>query len=563
MYVKGLLSAALQIRRKFGRCAPLKEELSLEILVNPLLREMNALKRLYVQQTIPRCPDSAGHNILSLWKYLSSSPHRFYDQYVHTAYFDWLAKRITHNKSELRSYISVNSEQLDRAISSLEEINLFDWHDSDVTKDEFAAIRFIDQTVNPAYLRLVEAVLFPLLRVVAFFSRIDRDKGTDGLDLWSVFEEVRSSSMKCATACYQHVVRNGIGHGGVTYLENAIRYRDKKGNEETYTVHDLLRLFDDALDCCNGLALGLHTFFLAQHPDEFPRLRSLLLQELKEETKLPWWEVDACLPATRSNSSQLIIYARASSSDVNKIHFSVFHSAILAEQFAPGYRRYFVSIRSERAWPGFAAFDGVKLADLRQRRDSSLSDYGDVLEDRTLFFVPKLKPVKIFRLLETMAVALKYQYFVAAMKKRRSLTIESRGATIHRNSWGAVIKGSVFFAVNDDELCKDEIIKRCKQIVAVAHTEARKHLSWCNLSKYLPVGYARVSVFQTNHRKRRLVGFGLGEDLVCTIQVQRIRRIKAPDMAGSTVEIHGKYRVAWNQSWLCLGSAQQIDTGDV
>jgi hypothetical protein len=526
----------------------LKDELNLEILENSLLREVNARKRLEVQQMIPRCPDSAGHNILSLWKYLSSSPHRFYDQHVHTAYFDWLVERITQNKSELRSYISENSEQLNRAISSLEEINRFDWHDSDVTKDELAAIRFIDQAVNPAYLRLVEAVLFPLVHVVAFFSRTDRGKGTSGLDLWSAFEEVQSGSMRCAIACYQHVVRNGIGHGGVTYLENAIRYRDKKGNEETYAVHDLLRLFDDALDCCNGLALGLHTFFLAQHPDEFPRPRSLLLQELKEETKLPWWEVDDCLPATRSNSSQLVVYARASSSDINKIRFSVFHSAILAEQFAPGYCRYFVSIRSEKAWPGFAAFDGVKLADLRQRSDSSLSDYGDVLEDRMLFFVPKLKPLKIFRLLETMAAALKYQYFVAAMKKRRSLTIESRGATVHRNSWGAVLKGSVFFAVGDEELCKNEIVKRCKQIVAVALSEARKHQSWRNLSKYLPVGYARISVFRTNYRKRRLAGFGLGEDLVCTIQVQRIRRIKAPDIFGSTVEIHGKYRVAWNQS---------------
>ncbi|WP_370306332.1 hypothetical protein [Sinimarinibacterium flocculans] len=534
-----------------------------EILENPLLKEFNREKRLYVKQAIPQCPDSAGRHILSLWKYLSASPHRFYNRQVHVAYFDWLSNRIGESRSRLKSYIADNAEQLDRAISSLDEINQYDWHDSELSNDEFAAIRFVDQVVNPAYLRLVEAVLFPLIRVVAFFSRIDRGKGTEGLDLWSAIEEVGSGPLGCAIVGYRHVVRNGIGHGGVAYLENAIRYKDKKGNEETYAVHDFLRLFDDVLDCCNGLALGLHTFLLAHHPDDFVRPRSLLLHELKEETKLPWWEVDACLPATRSNSSQLIIYAKASTSDVDKVRFSAFQSAILAEQFAPGYGRYFVSIRSSKAWPGFAAFDGVKLADLRKQNDSSLSDYGDVLENRLLFFVPTLKPLRVLRRLETIAAVLKYQFAVTAIRRKKNLTVEARGATVHRNSWGAVLKGGVVLSTGDVDLSKDGVLAHCKRIVSAALSEARKQQSWMSVARYLPVGYARVAVFRKNYRKRRLSEFGLGEDLVCTIQVQRIRRIKSPDIFGSTVEVHGKYRVAWNQSWLRVSGAHQHIAGDV
>ena len=30
---------------------------------------------------------------------------------------------------------------------------------------------------------------------------------------------------------YKHIVRNGIGHGGITFRSGEIRYRDKKGNE--------------------------------------------------------------------------------------------------------------------------------------------------------------------------------------------------------------------------------------------------------------------------------------------------------------------------------------------
>jgi hypothetical protein len=69
-------------------------------------------------------------------------------------------------------------------------------------------------------------------------------------------------------------------------------------------------------------------------------------------------------------------------------------------------------------------------------------------------------------------------------------------------------------------------------------------------SAYLPLGYAHVAVFRRDYRRRRLSGFGLGNDLVCTVRLQRIRRIKSPDVLGSTVETMGKWRIAWNKAWL-------------
>ena len=54
-------------------------------------------------------------------------------------------------------------------------------------------------------------------------------------------------------------------------------------------------------------------------------------------------------------------------------------------------------------------------------------------------------------------------------------------------------------------------------------------------------------------------GFGLGEDLVCTVQIHRTRRIKSLDIMGSTIEMIGKWRVAWNKAWLDAVGEQILD----
>ena len=57
----------------------------------------------------------------------------------------------------------------------------------------------------------------------------------------------------------------------------------------------------------------------------------------------------------------------------------------LCEYLAPGYDRYFFSLRSQVALPGFAAFDGRRLAAVREAGPTSESDYQGVLEEDGLF----------------------------------------------------------------------------------------------------------------------------------------------------------------------------------
>jgi len=62
----------------------------------------------------------------------------------------------------------------------------------------------------------------------------------------------------------------------------------------------------------------------------------------------------------------------------------------------------------------------------------------------------------------------------------------------------------------------------------------------------LPLGYARISLFEKDYRKRRIVSFGLNKELIGTIQMKKIKRIKVPDIFNSTIDVKGKYRFAWN-----------------
>lgn len=128
--------------------------------------------------------------------------------------------------------------------------------------------------------------------------------------------------------------------------------------------------------------------------------------------------------------------------------------------------------------------------------------------------------------------------------------IHVREAEIHRNAWGSVLKGSVFLEFPDGKLTQDLVRKFRRGIVRQALSGARHKTSIFKISRFLPLGFARISVFCKDYRRRRLSGFGLGRHIVCTIQVKRIQRIRSPDIIGSTIEQLGGYRIAWNRSWL-------------
>ena len=507
-------------------------ELLSNIHENPLLQNLHARRRADIGKLFPELEKCPHDNFLFIYKYIQDSPQRFFTHSVYSIFLNWLKERNRTGKVALQQYLHENDAELNRAFQHLEEINKLEWHDFFKQPDDFELIRFIDQQIHPTYLRLIEAVFTPLARMVVHFSRMDSGKGTDGLGLYAVVQELAETSFREAVSPCKHIVRNAIAHGGITYLQNEIIYRDKKGNEERCRDRDVIRIFDDLLDNCNALALAFSLFVLVCQSDGYKLPQSLLLDELKEEIRSPWWEVVGCTPSVITGFSQLIIYARSSTMDAAKVRISTLQTGVLAERFAPGYERYFVSIRSSLlSWPGYAAFHGEKLHSLRISPNVRLEDYSGVLQDSPIFYVSKVKIPRFITRIQNMALSITINLPITLSENRRTNgwpEIYVREANIHRNSWGCVLNGSVHLVCQSDDTIQDIVRKFRKRIIQKALSAARHKTSIFSISRFLPLGFARISVFSKDYRRRRLSNFGLAKDLICTIQVKRINRHKMP-----------------------------------
>ena len=182
-----------------------------------------------------------------------------------------------------------------------------------------------------------------------------------------------------------------------------------------------------------------------------------------------------------------------------------------------------------------------------------LEDYKGVLDDDLVFYVPRVKLLRVLCRLHTLATSFRIHWPLHISDYRKQMgwhSVTSREATIHRNGWGCVLNGSVVFHPVDGRITQDAIRQSCGLIVRKCLRTARHRTSMATLAGYLPLGFTHIAVFQRDYRRRRLASFGLGKDLICTIQVQSIRRIRCPDIMSSTIEQKGQYRIAWNRAWL-------------
>ncbi len=525
-----------------------------EQLRNPLTTERDIRDGSRIAEAFPSLQSGRVQHVLTLRRYVNSCPERFLNSTAYESFLTWLRRRGDSDGEALKVYLSRFDAEINRAVLFLREINGEEWHDRPLDAvDEYDLLRFIDKRVHPTYLRLIEAVLAPMTKVVAHFSRIDRGKGTEGLDVWAVMNELEAGETASLVGSYRNIVRNGIAHGGITFLENEVRYRDKKGKEETLSTAAIVRLCDDLLDTCNGLAAALKVFYLGSRERGYVPPRELLVEELQDATWAPWWTIEGCVESENAaGKAQLIVYARPNSRHYAKVYWSAIQSGIFAEFFAPGYDRYFLSLRSPKALPGWAGFDGAKLRSLRESGTDDLSRYKGIVENDCVFYVAKPAMPALVGTLDTYARSFRMAVPIAMQEFRERLGIPlivCRNATVHRNSWGSVLNAEVVLAGLDDEEIASVIRKQLHRIVRSGVRRARK-LGFGGVATYLPLGFARVAVFRRDYRRRRLSGFGLGRDLVCTVQLQRIGRIKSPDIRGSTIENVGKWRIAWNKAWL-------------
>lgn len=534
----------------------------LDIQHDPVRKDAHDGLRVEIRRRFPEISSCHHDSILLLSKYLQRKPERFYSSVAFQMFLGWLQRRDCTSRSQLQQYLLDEEAELSRAFLHLQEINSLDWHDRRLELEDYELVQFLDREVHPTYLRLTEAVYAPLTRIAAHFSRLDHGKGTQKLDVFNIVEELPRASLKDITSPYEKLVRNAIAHGGITFLQNTIRYQDKNGKQCEYLTYDVIRLCDDMLDTCNGLALALSLFLLSRQSDGYSLPRQLLIDELKEETRSPWWEIIGCTPGEIINrKKQLMIHVRVRTYDYLVVLYYSIRSAVLAERFAPGYDRYFFGLQSPCALPGWAIFDGGILRQLRANSRATLEDYGKAIVDRMVFYVPKVKlPSIVLKVMRILTIyRAKWPLEMAKIREQLGLPVlDIRNSHIHRNGWGLVLRADVVLHTPDPAVTQEIIRKNLGRLMRSALRDARRSLPLYSVTRYLPLGFARVAVFRRDYRARRLGSFGLGEDLIGTVQVSRIRRIKAPDISGATIEVIGRFRVAWNKAWLTIVSSSTL-----
>jgi hypothetical protein len=189
-------------------------------------------------------------------------------------------------------------------------------------------------------------------------------------------------------------------------------------------------------------------------------------------------------------------------------------------------------------------------------------DFAVAIEDSGFFYVPKPRLPRILARLDTFLQSLRLRWPLVRKQILENLTMRpvlARDAKMHRNSWGQVLNGTVVVLGVDVSNAAQVVRSSRRRSLKTAARLARAGRSPFNPVRYLPLGYARIAVVNNDFRRRRLNSFGLGPELICTVQFQRIRRIKSPDIIGSTIEASGRWRIAWNRAWIESGGALNVD----
>ena len=522
---------------------------------SPLTEKLHECKRKKIKLIFPILSILSNNNqaYLSIWKYLNDMPERFYNEGACEDILNFLNDIKDKEPSTLVKILKENEFQ-SMGFKSLNEINSLKFHDIAIPSNKYDLMRFCDNSIHPNYLKLVEGVYSNLIFPIGFYQRIKRGVGLEGFKIYSRVEELKGTYEYLSNP-YNHTIRNAIAHDKVVFKPNDITYKDDK-NEITLSYRDTINLFDNMLDISNGLSLGFCLFYFANleflEKNDIIIPLPIMMEELKAETNGTGWKIRGHLESEIfGNRSQLTIFAKNDFFDRIKLNYHVFCSAIFAEKLSPGYQRYFVSLDSKYSLSGWAAFDGSELCKLRNVNSNNIEDYFKTLEGGLISFLPKFKlPNFIFKVATFFSIIwINLPVTLLEFKEKfYNLSLKPRKVSIHQNKFHSVVNGSVIVVPNSNSPIDELIRNNSGSIVRKTIKKARKNAKITDISKYLPVGYLRISIYSKDFRVRKLENSGLIPELLCTIEFKRLQRIQTIDIIGGIPEKVNKLRIVWNEN---------------
>ncbi len=529
---------------------------------NPATKQLHEDWQFRIKEEFPNTDFSHSSDYLCLIHYIDKAPQKFYSKEAFKQYLTFL-ENVKLTDPKLLADILIDAEPLLNISNRiLTEVNDKPIHDTFLPKDDNDLINFIDKEIHYNLLKLYETPLFNLSRVVAKYYWIKANKATDGLDLYNSIEQLKKVGFDFVDRFYLHDVRNGIAHGKVIFTDVDITYLDKKGGKAKISTRKIIDALDGTLDIANGFCLALKVFSFT-NPDFFESCgiqipQSILLEELQSKANGPAWTITNCLESVAvHDKKQLMIYVKNDNWDYGKVHWYSFTTAMWAEALTKSYDRIFFSLHSthnQLSPTGWAAYDARKFKHLREIDEKRFEAFKGVLEDNYVFFIPKFKFPKFiykigtYRSIMKTAFPLVWRKYIDTYFPNPFLVRETQ---IHSKKNFTVIQDpSVIIKPNFQTDIEGLIRKNKSRIVNLAIRYSRRQCSRFSLTRYLPVRYIRVFIYDTDKRVRSLRNSGLIVNLIATIEVNTTKRIKTIDILGGTPEQIGKYRIVWNQRWL-------------
>jgi hypothetical protein len=515
-----------------------------------------------VGRLIPGITDENARRFVSLSAFQLHIPERLFDRSIASSAFLCLSHEAEDASSSLANLLISQDREMAMAFRTLRDINSLELQDADWPEfEDLEQFRSLEHVIHPAYLKLCEAVLGPLLLPIAVRSRRLRGKS---LEIGLLHQRVEEAERQSLTLqAYDRIVRNAIAHGKVHYSLESIAYVDSR-QTRSLTAREAYRLFDDLSDVCNGLAFAYYHFW-ATHSDFLETHRvspplSVLVTELSVQTGSPSWVVRDALEFDPSNSErQLNVFVDTRFLDDLKIKYFTLFTASRAESLAPGFDSYLIRIARLGRVKGWAGFGGQALRAARLESGMDVTAAIRAVDHRGIIVFPPLgkgwlRVRKPFRLLGTIREIIRSNWRVA---QRRKLVLDGwsvkvRRTTLHRQGIHVIVEAHVVLEKEQEnsasQTAVELLMKNAWLILILVVLTARWRAKRLSLTPWLPLGLATIHFFTRDHRRRRLFGFGLGSTYLCRLTRKRLRRIRTVPLLTGLERWLGRIRIDWNSS---------------
>lgn len=500
--------------------------------------------------------ETCGHEFYAFMSlYAREIPWKFFDPGTATKTLEVLREIRATNDRRLLSFFKDRHGEIEIAIRSLDEINRAAFHDRDWwSLADLEQIRDIRELIHPTYLQLCEGVLKTLLHPIAVFQR--RKDGSDS-ETFKADERIDAARKAGLSdfAPFDSIVRNAIAHGRVKFAKDVIEYRNigTPGKVRRTSPSETLRLFEDLLDICNGVAVAYRLLVLLDSKllfsESAPIPPALVFPEVQHQLNTVGWHVRDYLEYEYGNGERdLNLFVTSSYFDDHKTRLSVIRAATFASRFMPAFDRCYVRLERRGSIGGWGLFDTAKIRELIRRGVTDGPSYLTATPDGGFIVFPWSRYFHVFgplRLMGSIIEVLRTSWPALRGQVQRPEVRDVR--TVSKTTY-ACITATTVLHVDDLQTAMNFVANNVRSLLREAVKAGWRQSETSKWLRWLPVGFIEVDVHRSDRRRRQLRSSGLDENLLCRIVRKTRGQIPITPLHESVPQDYGDVKVFWNRT---------------